>query len=80
MAPGGRRRPGEPVRVGGTIAGRVTSGAYGVSLKTSIAFAYVPIDLAVMGNQTEILVFGNWISGTIARSPLYDPKNERVRI
>jgi 4-methylaminobutanoate oxidase (formaldehyde-forming) len=69
----------EPVRIGNAIAGRVTSGAYGVSLGASIAFAYVPVELAAIGNQTEILVFGNWISGKITRGPLYDPQSQKIR-
>ncbi|MCW3120129.1 MAG: FAD-dependent oxidoreductase, partial [Chitinophagaceae bacterium] len=69
----------EPVRVDGKISGRVTSGAYGASIGASIAFAYLPVELAVIGQQTEILVFGNWISGKIAKGPLYDPQSLKVR-
>jgi glycine cleavage system aminomethyltransferase T/glycine/D-amino acid oxidase-like deaminating enzyme len=69
----------EPVKVNGKIAGRVTSGGYGVSMGASIAFAYVPVQLSAIGTQTEILVFGNWIRGTIVQGPLYDSKGERVR-
>lgn len=69
----------EPVRVDGKVMGRVTSGAYGVSLQSSIAFAYLPLDIATVGTQAEILVFGNWISATVAQSPLYDPKGVKVR-
>ena len=35
----------EPVRVGGEIAGRVTSGGYGYTVERSIAYAYVPAEL-----------------------------------
>ena len=70
----------EPVRVDGKVSGRVTSGSYGVSIGASIAFAYLPVELAVIGKQTEILVFGNWISGKIVQGPLYDPGSQKVRI
>ena len=69
----------EPVRVNGKVSGRVTSGAYGASIGSSIAFAYLPVEFADIGTQTEILVFGNWISGKIVKGPLYDPKGLRVR-
>jgi 4-methylaminobutanoate oxidase (formaldehyde-forming) len=69
----------EPVRVDGNVLGRVTSGAYGVSIKSSIAFAYLPTEHATIGLQTEILVFGNWIAGRIVKGPLYDPKGEKIR-
>lgn len=69
----------EPVKVNGKVSGRVTSGAYGVSLRSSIAFAYLPVEMAVTGNHTEILVFGNWIPGKIVQGPLYDPGSVKVR-
>ena len=34
----------EPVRVGGEIVGRVTSGGYGYTVERSIAYAYLPVD------------------------------------
>ena len=69
----------EPVRVDGQVAGRVTSGSYGVGLDCSIAFGYLPVELAKAGVQTEILVFGDWIGGKIMRGPLYDPKGMKVK-
>ena len=70
----------EPVRLDGKIMGRVTSGAYGVSIKASIAFAYLPVEFATVGSVIEILVFGNWITGKVMKGPLYDPKGQRIRI
>lgn len=69
----------EPVRAAGKVAGRVTSGGFGISLGSAIAFAYLPVDLAVVGSGVEILVFGTWISGKIVQGPLYDPKGVRVK-
>jgi 4-methylaminobutanoate oxidase (formaldehyde-forming) len=69
----------EPVRINGAILGRVTSGGYGIAVGASIAFAYIPAELATVGTSVEILVFGNWIKGTIVKGPIYDPKGERVR-
>lgn len=70
----------EPVRVAGKVAGRATSGGYGVSLQSSIAFAYLPVSLSAVGTTVEILVFGDWISGKVVQGPLYDPKGHRVRL
>ncbi|PWT97566.1 MAG: hypothetical protein C5B52_13540 [Bacteroidetes bacterium] len=69
----------EPVRVNENIVGRVTSGGFGVSIGASIAFAYVPVQNAVVATEVEILVFGEWIKGKIVKGPLYDPKGKRVR-
>jgi len=68
----------EPVRVGGAIVGRVTSGAVGYSVGASIAFAYLPSGVAV-GTPVEVLVFGDWVDGVVAAEPLFDPKGERIR-
>jgi 4-methylaminobutanoate oxidase (formaldehyde-forming) len=68
----------EPVRVGGTLAGRVTSGGYGFSVERSIAYAYLPPD-AGPGTPVEVEVFGRWIPGAVAAEPLFDPRGERIR-
>jgi 4-methylaminobutanoate oxidase (formaldehyde-forming) len=68
----------EPVRVENEIVGRVTSGGYGYTVERSIAYAYVPSELAI-GTSVEVDIFGQWISGEIAREPLFDPQGERVR-
>jgi 4-methylaminobutanoate oxidase (formaldehyde-forming) len=68
----------EPVRVAGEILGRVTSGGYGYTIERSIAYAYLPADVAI-GAEVEVDIFGQWISGEVTKEPLLDPKGERVR-
>jgi glycine cleavage system aminomethyltransferase T/glycine/D-amino acid oxidase-like deaminating enzyme len=68
----------EPVRVGGEIVGRVTSGGYGYTVERSIAYAYLPAAVDE-GAAVEIDVFGRWVSGTVASEPLFDPSGERIR-
>jgi glycine cleavage system aminomethyltransferase T/glycine/D-amino acid oxidase-like deaminating enzyme len=69
----------EPVRVGGRIAGRVTSGGYGYTVGRSIAFAYLPLADATPGTKAEIDIFGEWVDAEVVRGPLWDPQGERVR-
>jgi 4-methylaminobutanoate oxidase (formaldehyde-forming) len=69
----------EPVRVGGRIAGRVTSGGYGYTVERSIAYAYLPPSDAVVGTEVEVEIFGEWVPGRVAAEPLFDPKGERIR-
>jgi glycine cleavage system aminomethyltransferase T len=69
----------EPVRIGGEIAGRITTGGYGYTVGRSIAYAYLPPERAEVGTGVEVEIFGEWIVGEIAREPLFDPKGERVR-
>jgi glycine cleavage system aminomethyltransferase T/glycine/D-amino acid oxidase-like deaminating enzyme len=69
----------EPVRVGGEIVGRVTSGGYGYTVERSIAYAYLPSSSAAPGTRVEVEIFGEWIQGTATEEPLFDPKGERIR-
>jgi 4-methylaminobutanoate oxidase (formaldehyde-forming) len=68
----------EPVRVGGEVVGRVTSGGYGYTVECSIAYAYLPAHVE-FGTQVEVDIFGQWVSGEVSKEPLLDPKGERVR-
>ena len=70
----------EPVRTdAGEIVGRVTSGGFGYAVGASIAYAYVPAELAEPGRRMSVDIFGEWVDAEIRPEPLYDPKGERVR-
>jgi len=69
----------EPVRAGGEIAGRVTTGGYGYTVERSIAYAYLPPEQAEAGTEVEIDIFGSWVGGQVVKEPLFDPDGERVR-
>jgi glycine cleavage system T protein len=69
----------EPVRLNGEVRGRVTSGGYGYAVERSIAYAYLPAELAEAGTDVEVEVFGDWVAGRVTPEPLYDPKGERIR-
>jgi 4-methylaminobutanoate oxidase (formaldehyde-forming) len=69
----------EPVRVGGAIVGRVTSGGYGFAVERSIAYAYLPPDQAAIGTRGDVEVFGEWIGFEIARERLWDPEGASIR-
>jgi glycine cleavage system aminomethyltransferase T/glycine/D-amino acid oxidase-like deaminating enzyme len=69
----------EPVRSGGDVVGRVTTGGYGYTVERSIAYAYLPAALAVPGTEVAIEIFGSWIGGAVAAEPLFDQAGERIR-
>jgi glycine cleavage system T protein len=69
----------EPVRVDGTVVGRVTSGGYGYTVGRSLAYAYLPAAAAELGARVEVEIFGEWVAGEVAREPLHDPDGERIR-
>ncbi|MEO8289404.1 MAG: FAD-dependent oxidoreductase, partial [Gaiellaceae bacterium] len=69
----------EPVRVGGEIVGRVTSGGYGYSVARSIAYAYLPAGAAAPRQAVEVEIFGEWVGGEVVEEPLWDPRGERIK-
>jgi glycine cleavage system aminomethyltransferase T/glycine/D-amino acid oxidase-like deaminating enzyme len=69
----------EPIRIGGDVVGRVTSGGYGYAVGRSIAYGYLPIRCADVGQRGEVEVFGEWVGAEVAAEPLYDPEGTRVR-
>ncbi|GAA2885860.1 hypothetical protein GCM10010517_49500 [Streptosporangium fragile] len=69
---------GEPVRVDGRPASRVTSGGYGHRVDRSIAYAYLPAGTAA-GERVQVRVTVTWVGAAVAAEPLYDPAAERVR-
>lgn len=69
----------EPIRISGRIEGRVTSGGIGYSVQKSIAYGYIPAELAKPGLSCEVLIFGEWIAATVVDEPLFDPGMERIR-
>ena len=69
----------EPVRVGGELVGRVTSGGYGYTVARSIAYAYVPAESAAPGTPVDVEIFGARVAGEVAAEPLYDPSGDRIR-
>jgi 4-methylaminobutanoate oxidase (formaldehyde-forming) len=69
----------EPVRVGGEVVGRVTTGGYGYTVGRSIAYAYLPSEHSRPGTEVDVEIFGSWIGGGVVEEPLYDPRAERTR-
>jgi 4-methylaminobutanoate oxidase (formaldehyde-forming) len=70
---------GEPVRVGDTTVGRVTSGGFGYTVERSIAYAYLPVEVATAGTEVSVDLFGDRVAGSVATSPLFDPSGSRTR-
>jgi 4-methylaminobutanoate oxidase (formaldehyde-forming) len=69
----------EPVRSKEDVVARITSGGQGYSVGRSIAYAYLPLELAEPGTEVDVEVFGTWVPARVAEEPLWDPKGERIR-
>jgi glycine cleavage system aminomethyltransferase T/glycine/D-amino acid oxidase-like deaminating enzyme len=71
---------GEPLLDGERVLGRVTSGGYGYTVRQSIAYGYLPIEYAAPGTRVTLQLFGERYGAVVTKEPLYDPKNEKIKI
>lgn len=69
----------EPVRAGDKIISWVTSGGYGYSVGMSMAYAYLPNEYAKPGTPLSVEFFGTQVDAEVVKSPLWDPKGERIK-
>ncbi|MGW2490876.1 GcvT family protein [Streptomyces sp. NPDC001606] len=69
----------EPVYDGERAVGHVTSAAYGYTVGTGIAYAWLPAELAVPGRTVHIGYFGRRVAAVVAQEPLFDPAMSRLR-
>ena len=69
----------EPVFSNGEAVGFVTSGAYGYSVGHSIAYAWLPVELAGLGSKVDIEYFAQRHAATVSEEPLFDPEMKRMR-
>lgn len=59
--------------------GYVTSADQGYSIGASIAYAWLPVDLAIPGVRVEAEYFGERLAGGVVEEPLFDPSGARMR-
>ena len=69
----------EPIRHNGSVVGWVTSGGFGYSVNKSIAYAYLPVELAKTGTRVSVECFGIEYQASVEKEPLYDPKGEKIK-
>ncbi len=70
---------GNPIYHNGEMVGRATSGNYGFRVKTSLAMAMIPPDLAVHGTKFEIDILGARYPATIIDDSPFDSDNQQLR-
>ena len=69
---------GEAVYHEGKALSRVRSGGYGYTVKKNILYAYLPIELAKVGNRFELDLIEGRRFGEVTATVLFDPKGERL--
>ena len=70
---------GEAVHAGGRVVGRLTSAAYGFTVRRNVAYAYLPTELGV-GAGVEVEMFGEMVPAELAPDVLYDPERAKVAV
>ena len=70
---------GEAVHAGGRVVGRLTSAAYGFTVRRNVAYAYLPTELGV-GAGVEVEMFGEMVPAEVAPDALYDPERAKVAV
>ena len=69
----------EPIVDGDRALGYVTSANYGHSIGRGIVYGYLPTNYAEEGTKVDVLYFGERLTATVAREPLYDPDGSKMR-
>ncbi len=69
----------EPVFTNGEAVGFVTSAAYGYSVGRSIAYAWLPVELADPGTKVDVEYLAQRYPATVSQEPLFDPEMKRMR-
>jgi 4-methylaminobutanoate oxidase (formaldehyde-forming) len=71
---------GEAVMRDGKVVGRLRSGGYGYTVGKNIGLLYLPLELARVGTELQVDVFGELVAAQVAPDVLYDPRGERLRV
>lgn len=69
----------EPILIDKERIGYVTSANFGYTVGQSIAYGYLPIERADVGNRFDIEYFGRRYPATVSKEPLYDPEMARLK-
>ncbi|RRO18338.1 FAD-dependent oxidoreductase [Saccharopolyspora rhizosphaerae] len=69
----------EPVLAGGDAVGFTTSAAYGHTLGASLAYAWLPADLAQPDTRLTVAYFDQPRPATVIPDPAFDPRMTRMR-
>jgi glycine cleavage system T protein len=59
--------------------GYVTSANYGYTVGQSITYGYLPVEYAQEGTRVTVAYFDERYPATVAREPLYDPQNLKLK-
>ncbi|KAG9353725.1 hypothetical protein JZ751_011847 [Albula glossodonta] len=64
----------------GKVVGNTTSGAYSYTTQQSLAFGYLPVELATVGQKVEVELLGRKYSAMVVQEPLVLTEPTRTRL
>jgi glycine cleavage system aminomethyltransferase T len=70
----------EPVLADDRVVGYVTSAGFGYSTGESLAYAYVPLSIAVEERIVQVEYFGVRHTATVVSEPRWDATGTRLRV
>lgn len=70
----------EPVLHGGNVVGYVTSAGFGYSTGESLAYAWLPAEIARPDALVDVEYFGEPYSASVVSEPRWDPEGLRLRV
>src|SRR5262249_30978121 len=70
----------EPILADGRVVGYVTSAGFGYSVGRSLAYGYLPTEIAIPGAQVVVDYFGEECPATVTAEPLFDPERSRLTV
>ena len=68
-----------PIYDGEETIGYTTSGEYGYSVGSGIAYGYLPPELAMPGTELAVRYRGERYPATVREEPLFDPGRDRIQ-
>jgi glycine cleavage system aminomethyltransferase T len=68
----------EPVSAGGEVVGYITSAGYSATIGRSIAYAWLPADIAI-GDAVSVAYLNHTYGATVHAEPVVDPDMNLIR-
>jgi dimethylglycine dehydrogenase len=72
-------RGSEPIRKGGKLVGRCTSGGYGWRVRKSLALGMIQPDFGEVGSELDVIILGKTHRAIVVPESPFDPENVRLR-
>ncbi|HLO03257.1 MAG TPA: glycine cleavage T C-terminal barrel domain-containing protein, partial [Symbiobacteriaceae bacterium] len=70
-------RQGYPLAKDGVEVGFITTGSFSPTLETNIGLGYVPVELAEVGTEVDVVIRGKALKAQVVPAPFYQPRYKR---